>query len=218
MNEQSPPKRQHSCLFFGCIAGAVCLVAILLVFLLGVHMFKKALNQYTDTAPMKLPQVQLSQPEIEEVQRRFNAFSDAASAGRPTPPLELAPDEINALIASNPDLSAAKDKLYLSIQDNHLQAQVSLPMDQIGLTMFKGRYLNGTATFSVSLQNGLLFLTPVGITVKGKPLPRVYLDKLRRENFATGINNNSRASVALNRLQSIEVKDGKVVLVPKLEK
>ncbi|HEY5910538.1 MAG TPA: hypothetical protein VJA21_08035 [Verrucomicrobiae bacterium] len=215
MSEQPPPKRQHSCLFFGCIAGAVCLVALLLVFLLGLHLFKKAVNQYTDTAPMKMPALQLSQPEIEAVQHRFNNFSDATGKGQPTSPLELSGDEINALIDSNPDLRGAKDKLYVTIKDGRLHAQVSLPMDQIGLSMFKGRYLNGNGSFALSLQNGNLNLSPVDIAVKGKPVPGVYLDKLRQENLAAGLNSNPRVSGILNRLQSIEVKDGKLVLVPK---
>ncbi len=218
MDQATPPKRQHGCLFYGCISGIVCLVLILLAFLLLFHMARKALEKYTDTAPMKLPIVQLSQPEIEEVQRRFNNFSDAASNGRPTPPLELNADEVNALLENSPDFRAAKGKIYVGMTNSHLQALVSLPMNQIGFAFFRGRYLNGSATFAVSLQNGILFLTPVDITVKGKPLPKVYMDRLRRENFASGINNNSRASVALNRLQSIEIKDGKLILVAKKEK
>ncbi len=218
MSETSPPKRQHGCLFFGCISGAICLVLLLVGFLLLVHLARKALSQFTDTAPMKLPTVQLSQPEIEELQRRFNNFSDAASTGRPTPPLELASDEVNALLENNPDFRGAKGKIYVAITNNHLQAQVSLPLAQLGGRFFRGRYLNGSSTLAVSLQNGILFLTPVEISVKGRPLPRVYMDRIRHENLATGINNNSRASVALNRLQDIEIKDGKLILIPKSEK
>lgn len=218
MDQQTPPKRQHGCLFYGCLSGAACLVLILLGFLLLFHLARKVVNQYTDTAPMKLPVLQLSQPEIEEVQRRFSNFSDAASAGRPTPPLELTSDEVNALIQNNPDFRGARDKLYVSLAGTNLQAQVSLPIGQLGLVLFKGRYLNGTATLAVSLHNGVLQLTPLQITVKGKPLPGVYMDKIRQENFAANFNNDSRASVALNRLQSIEVKDGKLIFVPKQEK
>jgi hypothetical protein len=70
----------------------------------------------------------------------------------------------------------------------------------------------------VSLQNGLLAITYKEILVKDKPLPGVYMDKIRQQNFAAGINNNSKTSIGLNRLQSIELKDGKLVLIPKQEK
>jgi hypothetical protein len=52
--------------------------------------------------------------------------------------------------------------------------------------------------------------------VKGKPLPGVYMDKLRSENIAESLN-NPRASVALKHLQEIRITDGKLVLVPKVE-
>lgn len=218
MTQLAAPKRQHSCLFFGCIGGAVCLLVILVLFLLGLHLFRKALNQYTDTAPMKLPPLELSQPEVQALQRRFSNFSDAVSSGRPTPPLELSADEINGLIANQSDFPGAADKIRVSIRDEHLEAQMSLPLSEIGWSMFKGRYLNGTGTFALKLEDGILHIKAVEISVKGKPLPNVYMEKLRGEDLATGINNNSRASVALNRLQGIEIKDGKLVLVPKMEK
>ena len=214
MNESGSPKRQHGCLFFGCISGAVCLVLLLLGFLLAFHMIRNAL---TDPSPTKMPVVQLSQPEIEEVQRRFNSFSDATTAGRPTPPLELTSDEVNALIQSNPDFRAAQAKFYLAFTGSNLQAQVSLPTDQAGFSLFRGRYLNGMGTFGVSLENGLLRLTPVEFRVKGKLLPPVAASKIATL-AAKNINDNSRASVALNRLQSIQVKDGKLIFTPKAEK
>lgn len=214
MNPPASPKRQHGCLFFGCISGIICLVLLLLGFLLAFHMIR---NSLTDPAPAKMPVVQLSQPEIEEVQRRFNNFSDAASAGRPTPPLELTADEVNALIQSNPDFRAARAKFYLALTSTNLQAQVSLPTDQAGLWLFKGRYLNGKGTFGLSLQNGLLRLSPVEFRVKGKLLPPVVVSKIATQ-AAKSINDNSRASVALNRLHSIQVKEGKLVFVPRPEK
>jgi len=193
----------------------VCLVAILLAFLLGLHELKKMLAQYTGATPMALPTVQMSPEQIDQVQRRIDSFKDAVRSGRTTPPLELNADEINALIAADPNLRSVKGKLYVTIQDSHLKGQISLPLAQLGLPMFKGRYLNGTASFLITLQNGNLRVTPDAVLVKGKLLPWIYMNKLRSQNLAAKVNEDPRASVALNRLQRIQVKDGKLVLVPK---
>ncbi len=214
MDPAGPPKRQHGCLFFGCISGAVCLLLLLLGFLLA---FKMTRNALTSARPMDMPTLQLSQPEIEEVERRFNNFSDAVSAGRPARPLELSSDDINALIQNSPDFRNSKSKIYVTVEGTNLQAQVSVPMEQLGLKLFKGRYLNGTGTFAVRLQNGLLDVTTARFRVKNRPLPGVLSFKVA--NYARdAVNNNSRASVALNRLQSIELKDGKLIFVPKVER
>jgi hypothetical protein len=155
--------------------------------------------------------------EIEQLKLRVENFQDAVRSGRPTPPLILTSDEINAFIATDTNLARVKGKLYVTIAGDRLKGQVSLPLDDLGLSIFRGRYLNGTGTFDLGLRNGILVVTPETLVVKGKPLPGVYMDKIRSENLAGNLNNNPRASVALNHLQDIRVSDGKLILVPKVE-
>ena len=140
---------------------------------------------------------------------------DAVRLGQPTGPLALTPDEINALIGSDPDLQELKGKLYVSIQDDQLSGQVSVPMDQLGLPIFRGRYLNGTGAFELSFRNGILRITPQSFVVRGKPVPEMYMEKIRKQNLAGDINHNARAQVAMDKLQDIKIKEGKLVLVPK---
>lgn len=213
-----PPKPSRGCFFYGCIAGIVCLVAILVAFLLGVHMFKKVLNQYTDTKPAALPALTMPAAQVEAVQRRVNAFQEALSTGAAVPPLELSSDDLNAIIGAGADFQALKDKVYLRVEGDKLNAQVSVPMAQIGLPMFRGRYLNGQATFAITILDGRLIVSPSAISVKDKALPEVYMQKLRSENLAAAVNQNSNASVVLSHLEKIEVKDGKLSFVPKPEK
>src|ERR1041384_7401970 len=163
MNEQE--KRPRGCLFYGCLTGIVCLVAILVAFLLGLHQLKKMLTEFTDTSPAPLPATQMSRAEIDKVQDRVNAFRDAVRAGHPAEPLALTGDELNALIATNPDLRPLKGKLYVGIEGGVLKAQVSLALGELGLRVFRGRYLNGTGSLVVSLQNGALLVTPENLTV-----------------------------------------------------
>jgi hypothetical protein len=217
MTEPVPPKRRRGCLFFGCLGGTACLLIILVAFLLGLYQLKKMLNFYTDAQPAPLPTVQMPQAEIDQLRQRVETFQDAVRTGRPTEPLSLSSDEINAYIQTEPSLMKAKGKVYVTIEGNRLKGQVSLPLDDLGLRLFRGRYLNGSGIFAVSLQKGSLVVTPESIVVKGKPLPGVYMDKIRSQNLADSLNNNPRASVALNHLQEIRISDGKLVLVPKVE-
>ena len=92
-----------------------------------------------------------------------------------------------------------------------------MPMAEMGLPLFRNRFLNGTATFSVSLQNGLLRVTAQDVTVKGKPLPGVYLDRIRQQNLAQAAQEEPRNSIVLEQLKDIQVKDGKLIITPKLE-
>jgi hypothetical protein len=50
---------------------------------------------------------------------------------------------------------------------------------------------------------------------RGKPIPAAYMDVIRRQNLAAQANDNARPSVALNLLESIEVKNGHLIVTPR---
>ena len=211
-------KARRGCLFYGGLAAAVLLVAILIAALAGLRLAKRVFNQFTDTQPIPMPAVQLSPAQIAAVQQRFETFRDALRAHKPAPPLRLSAEDLNALLQSDPEFEAMKGKLYVTgIQDGQVTARISLPMEEAGLPVFKGRYLNAAATLKVSLRNGVLRIVPQAVSAKGRPLPNLYLEQVRKQNLAKNINSDPRVSVALDRLQSIEAKEGQLVIVPKEE-
>lgn len=214
MTEQAT-KPRRGCFFYGCISGLVLLAIVLAALMIGLHYVKKMINQYTDTRPMELPTVQMSQGEIDKLKQRFNAFRQAVREQLPAQPLELTADDINALIASGPERQVLKGKFYVSMEGDQLKGEVSVPLRDVGLSMFKGRYLNGSATFNLSFRNGALSVTPQTIIVKGKALPEVYMQEIRKENLAAKSANESDAAAVLQGLDDIHVKEGKLVVVPK---
>ena len=84
--------------------------------------------------------------------------------------------------------------------------------------MLKGRYLNGSATFNLSFHNGALSVTPQTIIVKGKPLPEVFMQEIRKQNLATKPADDPDAAALLRGLDDIQIKEGKLVIVPKEKK
>jgi hypothetical protein len=89
-------------------------------------------------------------------------------------------------------------------------------MEQVGLPVFHGRYLNANGIFSVSLRNGSLDVAPVALTsIKGRPVPDIYMDKIRRHNLAENMNSDARAHAALDKLADIQVKENQLILVPR---
>jgi hypothetical protein len=214
MTEQTP-KRRHGCFFYGCITSLVLLVLMLGALLLGLHYVKKLVNRFTDTQPMVLPTVQMSQPEIERVRERFEAFRQAVRDQRAVKPLALTADDINALIATGTGQLPLKGRFYVRVEGNQLRSEISLPLEDIGLRMFTGRYLNGSATFNIALHNGTPFVTAQTITVKGQSLPEAYMRSIRKENLAAGLVNDPEAVALLQRLQSVQVQDGTLVIEPK---
>jgi hypothetical protein len=212
------PKAHRGCFFYGCITSLVLLALMLGALLIGLHYVKKMVNRYTDTQPMEVPTAQMPQGEVNKLKQRFEAFEQAVREQRPTQPLTLTPDDINALIASGPEQQPLKGKFYVSLEGDQLKGQVSVPLQHVGLGMFRGRYLNGRATFNLAFRNGALFVTAQTLAVKGSPLPETFMQQIRKENLAANLANEPRAVAVLQGLEDIRVSDGKLVIVPREKK
>ncbi len=89
---------------------------------------------------------------------------------------------------------------------------MSIPLH---LPFVKGRYLNGAASFKASLENGVLIVTAHSIEVKGKPLPEPFMSQLRNENLAKDAYRDPKNAESLRKIESIEVKDGKLTIKPR---
>jgi len=164
---------------------------------------------YTDTAPTPLPRVEMPPEQAKDLHARVDAFRAALDSGKPTEPLVLDSDDINVLIADNPDL---QDKVYVDIVGDKVNGEVSIPLDSIGIPAFKGRFLNGKATLKVSLEDEFLRVTLDALEVKGKPVPASFIDQIRSKNLAEDATRNPQNAEAIRKLESIQVKDGQVIL------
>jgi hypothetical protein len=213
--EEETAKPHGNIFKYGCLAGLVLLLMVVLGGLFGLYYAKRMFKDFTDDKPAVLPEVRMSSAEMNQIQRRIDNFRQAVRLGKQTEPLRLTSDELNALIATDPDLSALKGKLFVKLSGNVVEGQLSVPMESVGLPLFHGRYLNGTGTFHVSLHNGRLDLHVSSFETKGKQVPKIYMDQIQKENLAAGINREPRAAAALDWLKEISVQDGKLVLVPK---
>jgi len=166
---------------------------------------------------MKLPDVQMPTAEYAELVKRLTAFHDPLASHKATPQLVLTSDEINALIVNNPARHQLKVKVYVMIEEDQIKGQVSMPMDDglaqlPGLSKLKGRFLNGSASLKISLQDGTLFVTMQSLQVKGQSPPENIMAQLRARNLAQNIYNDPKNAETMRKLESIEVKDGKITI------
>ncbi len=176
---------------------------------------REARSHYTDSRPAALPRSELPPRARAELLKRVEAFQTALQAGQPVSPLELTATELNGLIEAEPEGEPLRDRIHVRIEDGKLGGEVSLPLDELGVSFLRGRYLNGAATFHISLDQGFLDVRVVDFKVKGKPLPTPIMAKVRAFNLARKINQEPQASIALDHLRGIKVAEGKLVLVPK---
>lgn len=210
-------KQRRGCFFYGILAAAVLAAVTLLGAYLGLRYAKRLVTQLTDDRPKQLPFVHLSDTQMFQLHDRVNSFGEDIRDGQNVAPLELSPDEVNALIETDPGLAALKGHVYISIETNQLKAQISFLAQDLGLEAppLHNRYVNANGLFDAGLTNDELRITAESLMVKGKPVPRHIMRQVTAQNLAAKFNADPKVAAGLKKLQAIQVKDGKLVIVPK---
>jgi hypothetical protein len=209
--------RQRGCFFYGCVISSV--LAVLLIIALAVlafvfmHWFSGFVDEWTSPAPAELPKVQVSEEARVSVRDRVNAFRKALEEGTAVDPLVLDSDDLNALIEENRDL---RGRLFARVEGDKLKGQISIPLDKLKIGMLNGRYLNGEAELKASLSDGILVVTLDTLEVNGKRPPERFLSELRKQNLAKDAYDNPDNAQLIRRFESLEIKDGKILLKPRI--
>jgi len=199
---------------FACGCAVLLLFSCVLIILAyyGVKgVATKILDEYTETQPRALPEVTLPEEQLKAVQERVKTFAEAVKNDQPTDPLVLTADEINALIQQNEEFKTIPLKVYLTFDDDKLNGEISLPLDEFG-SWFKGRYLNATASFSVSLAHDRLQVYAESLEVKGEQIPDEYMKEVRTRNLAEDEMKDPEFAAVIEKLEEIAIQDGKLIV------
>lgn len=226
MSNGTNPPRKRGCLFYGCLSfiglGVVVIVTVLLAYYFTKRWALRTVSQYTDTGPATFEQVTYSPAERDDLRRRLASFAEAVERGTGGQELVLTASDLNVLLSENADY---KDRLFVIIEDDRVKGRVSLPLDEVipaefreRLSALRGRYLNGSATFRVALEGGTLDVRLEELEARGRPLDkiplfgRVFAD-LKKRNLAAEMSANSQWDTnAISRWDSLQIRDGKVIL------
>ena len=201
-----------TCLIVACsFLLLVCIVSGVALYIGAKGAINKYVGAYTEEQPRALPRVDLAQDAIDSVIERADRFAEAVSNGEPTGSLVLSSEDINTLIQHHPNWTDLSDKVYVSIEDDKIRGEISIPLEEL-TPMFRGRYLNGSAAFTVSLANGRLFVFLESAEVKGKSIPEPLIQEMRKENLAKDTGQDPEFASVIQELDSVEVAGGKLTI------
>lgn len=207
-----PPPKTRGCFFYGCIIAVVLAVLAFLSFVALMFVLyyyaNRMVHEYTATAPVKLPQVSMDDDQRKAIDDRWKAFTANVEKGEAAE-IVLTADDINALLSENPQI---KGKAYITLKGDQVSSQLSWPLDDFGFPLWKGRYLNGNASLTVTMNNGLLDIRIKSIEVNGKTPPPDVLVKLGRENIIKNVKFDQDAYAKMQQVEKLEIKDGKVFI------
>jgi len=218
---EAPPRRQG----LGCFARG-CLIVLVFAIVLGIACFAGvywgfqrhsaivhgiywlAKTHSIGDAPVSLPEFSASDAQIQNVRERWEDFEQKTRAGQPAE-IELTADDINTLIATNPDV---RGKVFVVIDGNQLRLQASVPFGE--LIGRRGYYFNGDITVEFKGAESLGNPQLNRIIVNGEQVPSGLLNWKYRSRPLRDYVGDYRNEFNIG---TIEVRDGKLILRSRIE-
>jgi hypothetical protein len=206
-------KKGRGCFFYGCITLMILVIVAVVAILIGVRYgYKYARDHFTSTKPSAVPPAALSTAEGARVTQRVDDFKKALETGKANGPIELTGDELDYVFRNTPG-NGLRDHAHITINNDRVHAQLSLPLDMYGPTWF-GRFFNGEADVDVKVRDGAVVFQLQHPTVNGRPLPAWAQAKISQGTEWHVEASDANAVIATN-LDKVEIKDDKIILYPR---
>lgn len=205
--------KKRGCFFYGCLSLLVVGLLVVGAIFLGYRYVVNTVRDFTDTKGAPIPTVEATEAEVDAIRQRLEKFGAALERQETAEEFVITAREINALIASAPEYREARGKVFVTIEGGKIKGQVSVPLtEDAGPLKVKGRYFNGTATFRLALTDGQPLLKIDNLEVRGRSLPAMVLTELRKKNLADDMMKDPQATKNLAKIESLQVRDDKIVI------
>jgi hypothetical protein len=211
-----------NCWVYGCASVVVVGIVGMIIAVFSVKMaYNKIVDAVTDEVAAEIPAVEATDAEQTATIEKYDAWVSALDNGTGKDAIELSQQDINILIQHHPEFEEFSTFGFVTIDGSEIQGDVSVPLDTIatatGFDRLNGRFFNGSVKLDISFQDGYLEAYINEATLKGEAVSDEFMAGLRAENIAKELNNDPEIRDALRNIESVEIKDGKVVITPKAE-
>jgi hypothetical protein len=201
--EAPPPAKGTGCFEKGCLIVIAFVIFLAIAFAGGTFLAVRFLrSSYFATAPAQLPASTATKEEQQAARAKWQEFEDAARAHKGAR-IEMSADQINALIASEPDL---RGKAFVKIDDDTARLGMSVSLD--GSRLLRGRYMNAECTMQSAADGDPAHVRVTRIMVNGKSVGEETLNWRGPWGFRRYVEGWTEK----DRIKTFQIADGKVIL------
>ena len=172
------------CFAKGCLTLVIAGLVLLAVFVGGTFfVLNRALNVFTSTQPVQIQVPQATPAERQVSKAKLDTLRSAARNHQEAT-VEFNADEINALIANEPEFRGARGHVRVAIANSLASLDVSAPLDSMRWKRLKARWFNGNIQFGFSYVDDNFNFDLRSAAASGHQFPRAILtsDFLRSFN------------------------------------
>lgn len=211
MSNQEKKGGCGSCLGKGCLVLIVIAGILIGVGFFSYHRFTERVHKYTAQSAMPIPVERATQEEYNALTTKMDVFKNASPGSNAK--LALTAHDLNTLIALDPGWSVARGKIQVSIDSGNIALLGSIP-----LAFFPGlrdRFLNGSLSFTPSMENKVLHLNLQGIKLNSRELSKAYVKAFANgleANLANRLLGDPVIGPVLVKAETLKIENDSVVL------
>ena len=212
VQQARPPKKNAPWKRWLLILGSLllgCLAIAAIVAGTTYYKIRKLRNEFTDSELKRISAAHMNAAAKRRLLRNYKSMRRAI-AGKQTKRFEFTGEQLNQLVESLPGMEKMRNKVCFTILDHTLKVKTGLSLDQI--PGFENRFINGDFTLDIQWENDKLDIHVLEATVRGKPLPPMIMDSLRKRDIADFALQNPKIRRQLQGIKSLRVQGGKLIV------
>jgi hypothetical protein len=183
-----PAPSGMGCFAKGCLTLIIAGLVLVAVFVAGSFFaLKRAMQVFTSTQPVQIQVRQATPTERQVARAKLDTLRSAARNHQETT-IEFNADEINALIANEPEFRGARGHVRVAIANSIASLDVSAPLDSMHWKRLKGRWFNGIIQFGFSYVDDNFNFDIRSAEANGHQFPRAILTSDFLQSFNRSFN------------------------------
>lgn len=211
-----PPLPKSSSNVNGCLIGClvVLVVGVLGVGILAFTVYKTVggtLTAYTEETPRELPALTLSEEQVTAANEKIAQFEAALDIGVGPREFSFTGDELNVMLRSSEPGQFFGESIYVTIANGEVRGEVSFDLGTV-IPFLDGRYANGSATFDIYTEDGMLHVYVDSFQVKGEAASEEFMDGVRSQNMALEIADDPEFRAWIEKIESIRVEGDRLIV------
>jgi hypothetical protein len=205
------------CFAKGCLTLIIAAAALVVVCLFGGwFVLTRFADEFTATQPAMVEVRQPTPAEAQAAEAKREALRVAISNNQETT-VEFTADDLNALIANDPDFRRAHGRARVAIADSIVSLDLSAPLDSVKWTRLRGRWFNGNIRFGMSYVDGDFFFDLKSAEANGRQIPSFVFSSDFERSFSRSFTKSfrprrDRDEWLKKHIRTISVQDDKVIL------
>jgi hypothetical protein len=221
-------KKKSGCGCFGCGCAVLAVVALLIFGgLAGVgYVAYEGVSNISSPTPGNLPAFTATNDGLQAVQQKMATFQQAMNSHQPAS-LHLTADDINNIMANDPDLSKNKVRAYASLDGSTGRIQMSIPSSAFLQGALKDRYFNLDTSFTLDFDTSTksVVVAPETLQIGDKQLIGPNADNSTftkgfvkgfiptfNQSLNQGLRKNPNAAALLDQAQTVTIENGELVI------